>query len=378
MLHWLKNTYDCEIIAYCADVGQGEELEGLKEKALETGASKIYIENLQEEFANDFVFTSLKAQAVYEGCYLMGTALARPLIAKKQIEIAHKENADTVVHGATGKGNDQVRFELAYYALDPQIKVIAPWREWPMTSRSDLIAYAKKHNIDVPVTLEKPYSMDRNLMHVSYEGGILEDPWAEPPESIFKWTKSVAHAPEEPTYVEIGFQEGIPVSVDNQFFTPAALLKQVNEIGSVNGVGRVDMVENRFIGIKSRGVYETPGVHLLHVAHRALESITLDKEAVHLRDSLGTQISEIIYNGYWFSPEFKMIKAMLNEMQKAVSGMVKLKVYKGNCWVVGRKSPTSIYRPALATFEEDKGYNQADAGGFIKLKALRLKARPCA
>jgi argininosuccinate synthase len=375
MLHWLKKTHDCEIVAYCADVGQNEELDGLEEKALKTGASKLYVANLQDEFVKDYVFTAVKAQAVYEGCYLMGTSLARPLIAKKQIEIAIAENADAVAHGATGKGNDQVRFELTYYSLKPDVKVIAPWREWSFGGRSDLIAYAKEHNIDVPVTAEKPYSMDRNLMHISYEGGILEDPWAEPPDNIFKLTQSVVDAPDAPTYVEIEFEAGEPVAVDGKLLGPADLLKALNHIGGVNGVGRVDIVENRYVGIKSRGVYETPGVHILHVAHRALESITLDREAMHLRDSLNTKISETIYNGYWFSPEFAMIKAMLNEMQKPVSGVVRLKIQKGNCWVVGRKSPNSLYSPTLATFEEDKGYNQAEASGFIKLNALRLKAR---
>lgn len=373
MLHWLKDTYQCEIIAYCADVGQGAELEGLEEKALKTGASKLHIVDLKNEFASDFVFTALKAQAKYEGTYLLGTSLARPLIAKKHIEIAHAEGADTVAHGATGKGNDQVRFELTYYALDPNIHVIAPWREWPFKSRSDLLDYAKLHQIPVEATLKKPYSIDRNLMHTSYEGGILEDPWFEAPEEIFQLTKSVADAKAEAEYVEIEFEHGVPNAVNGKTLAAAPLIEELNKLGGSHGVGRVDIVENRYVGIKSRGVYETPGVTLLHVAHRALESITLDREAMHLRDSLGTKISEIIYYGYWYSPEFAMINAMIDEMQKPVNGVVRLKLHKGSCSVVGRKSPNSLYSQTLATFEGAESYNHADAEGFIKLNALRLK-----
>jgi argininosuccinate synthase len=373
MLKWLKEQYDGEIVAFTADVGQEEELSGLEEKAICTGASKIYIEDLKDEFVRDFVFTAVKANAVYEGCYLMGTSLARPLIAKKQIEIARREGADAVAHGATGKGNDQVRFELTYYALEPSITVIAPWREWPFRSRTDLIEYAAQHEIPISASKERPYSMDRNLMHISYEGGILEDPWMEPPDDIFILTRSPETASDHPAYLEIEFQEGVPISIDGQTFEPAELLRTLNIIGGEHGIGRVDLVENRFVGMKSRGVYETPGVTILHTAHRALESITLDREVMHLRDSLGTKISELIYYGFWYSPEFALIKSMIDQTQKNVTGIVRLKLYKGNCTVVGRKAPRSLYSLDLATFEADSVYNQRDAEGFIKLNALRLK-----
>jgi argininosuccinate synthase len=375
ILRWLKETYNCEVVCYAADVGQAEELGGLEEKALATGASKLYVEDLREEFVRDFVFTALKANAVYEGVYLMGTSLARPLIAKKHIEIARKEGAQAVAHGATGKGNDQVRFELTYYALEPGIHVIAPWREWEFKSRSDLIAYAKEHAIPITATIEKPYSMDRNLMHISYEGGILEDPWAEPPESIFLLTRSPEKAPEKPAYVEIDFQAGVPVAVDGESLSPASLLDRLNRIGGEHGVGRVDLVENRFVGMKSRGVYETPGVTILHAAHRAVESLTLDREVAHLKDSLGPRVAEMIYYGFWYSPEFEAIRALLDETQKNVTGTARIKVYKGNCTVVGRRSPLSLYSEAFATFERDTVYNQRDAEGFIKLNALRLRLR---
>src|SRR5437762_6250609 len=375
MLLWLKETYDCEVICYCADVGQGEELSGLEEKAKTTGASKLYIEDLREEFVRDYVWTAVKANALYEGVYLMGTSLARPVIAKRQIEIAQKENADAVAHGATGKGNDQVRFELTYYALQPDIKVIAPWREWEFGGRTDLIAYAETHGIPVTATVDKPYSTDRNLMHVSYEGGILEDPWAEPPENIFQMTVSPERAKDEAEYIEIGFEKGEPVSIDGVQLDPVALLSRLNEIGGAHGIGRVDLVENRFVGMKSRGVYETPGVTILHVAHRALESITMDREVMHLRDSLGVKFAESVYYGFWFAPEFELMRKMIDETQVAVTGEVRLKLYRGNVIVVGRRSPNSLYDERIATFEADTVYNQRDAEGFIKLNALRLRLR---
>lgn len=373
MLHWIKETYDCEVVCFCADVGQEEELDGLEEKALATGASKIYIDDLTEEFASDFVFPAVQANAVYEGTYLMGTSLARPLISKRQIEIAKLEGADAVAHGATGKGNDQIRFELGYYALKPDIKVIAPWREWPFRSRSDLIEYAATHKIPITVSAKKPYSMDRNLMHISYEGGILEDPWAEPPEDIFLLTQAPEAAPDQAQYLEIEFDKGIPTKVDGEGLSPATLVRHLNKIAGTHGVGRVDIVENRFVGMKSRGVYETPGVTLLHHAHRALESLTMDREVMHLRDSLNTKLSEMMYNGFWFSAEMDLMKAMITESQKNVSGTVRLKLYKGNCMVVGRKSPFSLYSEEHATFEADEVYDQRDAEGFIKLNALRLR-----
>jgi argininosuccinate synthase len=378
ILKWLKETYDCEVICFAADVGQAEELGGLEEKALATGASKLYIEDVREEFARDFVFTALKANAVYEGVYLMGTSLARPLIAKKHIDIARKEGAQAVAHGATGKGNDQVRFELTYYALEPGIRVIAPWREWQFKSRSDLIAYARQHNIPITATVEKPYSMDRNLMHISYEGGILEDPWAEPPKDIFILTRAPEDAPDKPAYVDIDFEAGVPVAVDGEALSPAALVERLNQVGGEHGVGRVDLVENRFVGMKSRGVYETPGVTILHAAHRAVESLTLDREVVHLKDSLGPRVAEMVYYGFWYSPEFEAIRALLDETQRRVTGKARIKLYKGNCSVVGRRSPHSLYSEEFATFERDTVYNQRDAEGFIKLNALRLRLRKLA
>jgi len=378
ILRWLKETYGCEVVCFAADVGQAEELSGLEQKALATGAAKLYVEDLREEFVRDFVFTALKANAVYEGVYLMGTSLARPLIAKKQIEIARRENAQAVAHGATGKGNDQVRFELTYYALEPNIRVIAPWREWEFKSRSDLIAYAQRHEIPIVATAEKPYSMDRNLMHISYEGGILEDPWAEPPSNIFILTRSPESAPDKPVYLEIEFESGIPVAVDGERLSPASLLDRLNSIGGENGIGRIDLVENRFVGMKSRGVYETPGVTILQTAHRAVESLCLDREVMHLRDSLVPRIAEMIYYGFWYSPEFEAIRALLDQTQSNVTGTTRLKLYKGNCQVVGRRSPRSLYSEAFATFERDTVYNQRDAEGFIKLNALRLRMRKLA
>lgn len=372
-IKWLKEAYNAEVIAFCADLGQGEDLEAIKKKALKTGASKVYVEDLKEEFVRDYIFPMLRANAVYEGTYLLGTSIARPLIAKKQIEIAEKEKADAVSHGATGKGNDQVRFELTYYALKPGIKVIAPWREWPFSSRQSLIEYAAKHGIPVPVTKEKPYSTDRNLFHISYEGGILEDPWKEPPSDMFTMTVFPEKAPDKASYLEITYEKGNPVAINGKAMTPAKLLERLNSIAGKNGIGRVDMVENRYVGIKSRGVYETPGGTVLHIAHRAVESITLDREVMHLRDSLVPKYAELIYYGYWFSPERKMLQTMMDNIQEDVTGTARLKLYKGNCQVVGRKSPKSLYHPELATFEAEKVYNQKDAEGFIKLNALRLK-----
>src|SRR6476619_4623235 len=373
MLHWLKHNYNCEVVCYCADVGQGAELSGLEEKAKATGGSKLYIEDLREEFVRDYVWTAVKANAVYEGVYLMGTSLARPVIAKKQIEIARAEDADAVAHGATGKGNDQVRFELTYYALQPDIKVIAPWREWEYKGRMDLIAYAKEHNIPVTATAEKPYSMDANLMHISYEGGILEDTWAEPPENIFQLTRSPEKAKNEAEYLELSFEKGEPVAVNGKKLDPVTLLDTLNKLGGAHGIGRVDVVENRFVGMKSRGVYETPGVTILQAAHRALESITMDREVVHLRDSLGVKFAESIYYGFWFAPEFKLMRKLIDETQLGVTGDVRLKLFRGNVIVAGRRSPNSLYDEKVATFEADTVYNQRDAEGFIKLNALRLR-----
>ncbi len=375
IIRWLIENYGCEVVAFAADLGQGEELTPLNEKAIKTGASKIYIEDLKEEFVRDFVFPMLRANTVYERSYLLGTSIARPLIAKKQIEIAQKENADAVSHGATGKGNDQVRFELTYYALQPGIHVIAPWRDWQFKSRSDLIEYAEKHNIPVPVTKSKPYSSDRNLLHISFEGGILEDPWAEPPADMFLLSKSPEAAPDKATYLEIEYQQGNAVAIDGQKLSPANLLAKLNQIAGENGVGRVDLVENRFVGMKSRGVYETPGGTVLHIAHRAVESITLDREVLKIRDSLIPQYAAQVYNGFWFAPERELLQGLIDESQKNVSGVARLKLYKGNVTVVGRKSNQSLFSEDFATFEKDTVYNQKDAEGFIKINALRLKIR---
>jgi len=373
MLRWLKEQYQCEVVCYCADVGQGAEMDGLDEKAKASGASKLYIEDLREEFVRDYVWMAVKANALYEGVYLMGTSLARPVIAKRQIEIARRENANAVAHGATGKGNDQVRFELTYYSLQPDIKVIAPWREWEFKGRTDLIAYAEAYGIPVSATIDKPYSTDRNLMHVSYEGGILEDPWAEPPENIFQMTRSPENATEEAQYVEIGFGHGEPVSIDGEQMDPVALLSKLNEIGSKHGIGRVDLVENRFVGMKSRGVYETPGGTILTVAHRAMESLTLDRATLHYKDILAGKYAELVYNGQWFSPLREALDAFVDSTQTRVTGAVRLKLYKGNIIVAGRKSAYSLYREDLATFSADEIYNQKDAEGFINLFGLPSK-----
>lgn len=375
ILKWLLETYHCEVICFAADVGQKEELSGLQEKALKTGASKIYIDDLKEEFTRDFVFPALRANAIYEGTYLLGTSLARPLIAKRQLEIAKLEGADAVCHGATGKGNDQVRFELTYLALNPAINIIAAWRDdnWTFDSRSSMLDYADKNGIPLPLTREKPYSSDRNLLHISHEGGILEDPWAEPNEDMFVLSVSPERAPDRPTYIEIAFENGNPVAVDGVAMQPAVLLDHLNEIAGKNGIGRVDMVENRFVGMKSRGVYETPGGTVLWAAHRAVESIAMDREVMMMRDSLTPKYAQLVYNGFWFSPEMKVMQRFIDETQQHVTGTARLKLYKGNCSVVGRKSPFSLYSEAVATFEKDRVYNQKDATGFIRLNALRLK-----
>ena len=373
IIKWLKEKYGCEIIAFAADVGQGQELDPVREKALATGASKVYIEDLREEFVADFVFPMLRANAFYEHDYLLGTSIARPLIAKEQIRIANLEGADGVSHGSTGKGNDQVRFELAYHTLNPEIIIVAPWREWDLNSRTALIDYAVAHDIPVPVTKSKPYSMDRNMFHISYEGGVLEDPWTGPDEDMFMLSVSPEKAPDKATVLEIQYEAGNPVAINGEKMSPATLLERLNQYGGENGVGRIDIVENRFVGMKSRGIYETPGGTILHQAHRAIESITLDREVTFLRDSLIPSYARMIYNGFWYSPERELIQKMIDQMQTNVTGEVRLKLYKGNCIVLGRKAVKSLYNRNIASFEESHGYSQNDADGFIKLNALRLK-----
>ena len=375
ILRWLIETYRCEVVAFCADLGQGEELIPIREKALRTGAVSVHIADLREEFVRDFVFPMLRANAVYEGTYLMGTSIARPLIAKAQVDVARQESADAVSHGATGKGNDQVRFELTYAALAPELTVIAPWREWDLDSRTALIEFARRHDIPVPVTTDRPYSTDRNLFHISFEGGILEDPWMEPPPKMFLLTNSPESAPDIPVSIEIEYEEGNPVAVDGRRLGPADLLTAVNRLGGEHGIGRVDLVENRYVGMKSRGVYETPGGTILHAAHRAIESLTLDREVLHLRDSLVPRYAEMIYYGFWFSPERLALQGLIDQVQRDVTGTVRLKLYKGTVTVTGRKSPRSLYRTDFVTFEADQVYRQRDAEGFINLNALRLKIR---
>jgi argininosuccinate synthase len=375
ILRWLIETYRCEVVAFCADLGQGEELIPIREKALRTGAVAVHIADLREEFVRDFVFPMLRANAVYEGTYLMGTSIARPLIAKAQVDVARQESADAVSHGATGKGNDQVRFELTYAALAPELTVIAPWREWDLDSRTALIEFARRHDIPVPVTTDRPYSTDRNLFHISFEGGILEDPWNEPPPKMFLLTNSPESAPDIPVSIEIEYEEGNPVAVDGRRLGPADLLTAVNRLGGEHGIGRVDLVENRYVGMKSRGVYETPGGTILHAAHRAIESITLDREVLHLRDSLVPRYAEMIYYGFWFAPERQALQTLIDQVQRDVTGTVRLKLYKGTVTVTGRKSPRSLYRTDFVTFEADQVYRQRDAEGFINLNALRLKIR---
>ena len=373
ILRWLIEEYGCEVVAYCADVGQEEELSGLPEKALASGAVDCIVRDVREEFVADYVFPAIHAAAIYEGTYLLGTALARPVIAKHHVEVARETGCDAVSHGATGKGNDQVRFELAFRALGPELKVIAPWREWDLRSRSDCMVYAEKFDIPVTATLKKPYSIDRNLMHCSFEGGVLEDPWHEPEEEMFLLSQSPETAPDVAAELLIGFECGSPVSLDGETLSPAQLLKRLNQLAGMHGVGRVDMVENRFLGLKSRGVYETPGGTVLHAAHRAMESITMDREVMHERDKLAPRFAELVYNGFWFSPEMEFLRASVEASQQNVTGEVRLKLYKGAVHVTGRRSPHSLYSEQLATFEEDEGaYDQSDAGGFIRLQGLRL------
>ncbi|MFQ5508035.1 MAG: argininosuccinate synthase [Leptospirillia bacterium] len=371
--HWLTQRYDAEVIGFCADLGQGEELTGVPEKATASGASKCYVEDMREEFARDFIMPMMRAAAIYEGYYLLGTSIARPLIAKRLVEIARTEGAQAISHGATGKGNDQVRFELAALALAPELSVIAPWREWDMSSRTDLLKYVAEQGIPVQASHAKPYSIDANLLHTSYEGGILEDPAAAPEEEMFLTTTSPEAAPDTPQIIEIAFESGDPVALDGKPMPPHDLLAELNRIGGIHGIGRVDLVENRFVGMKSRGVYETPGGTIWYHAHRALEALTLDREVMHLRDSLIPRYAELVYNGFWFAPERKMLQAALDHAQQTVTGAVRLKLYKGNVIVHGRTSPVSLYQPDLATFETDTVYDQADAEGFIRLNALRLK-----
>ena len=375
ILKWLQDTYKCEVVTFTADLGQGEELEPARAKAEMLGVKEIFVDDLREEFVRDFVFPMLRGNALYEGMYLLGTAIARPLIAKRQIEIAKQVGADAVAHGATGKGNDQVRFELGYYALKPDIKVIAPWREWNLDSRSKLISYAEKNQIPVPKDKggEPPYSTDANLLHISFEGKALEDPWREPDEDMFNRTISPENAPDKPSVIEITFTAGDPVAINGEPLSPATILTKLNELAGANGIGRIDIVENRFIGMKSRGVYETPGGTVLLPARRAIESLTLDKGALHLKDEIMPRYAELIYNGFWFAPEREMLQAAIDQSQKHVNGTVRLKLYKGNVIVLGRKSPNSLYDQDTVTFEADTVYDQRDAEGFIKLNALRLK-----
>ena len=373
ILRWLIEEYGCEVVAYCADVGQEEELSGLPEKAAASGAIDCVVKDLREEFAQDYVYPAIQGAAVYEGVYLLGTALARPLIAKHHIDVARATGCDAVSHGATGKGNDQIRFELAFRALAPEIAVIAPWREWDLRSRTDCISYAQKYDIPITASIAKPYSMDRNLMHVSYEGGMLEDPWTAPKEEMFITTVAPELAPDESEQIVISFEQGNAVALDGESLSPAALIRRLNKVAGANGVGRVDMVENRFVGLKSRGVYETPGGTVLHVAHRAMESITMDREVMHERDRMAPRFAELIYNGFWFAPEMDYMRAAIDASQVNVTGDVRLKLYKGNVTIEGRRSPNSLYSEDLVTFEEDEGaYDQRDASGFIRLQGLRL------
>lgn len=375
ILKWLQENYDCPVVAYSADIGQQEDWNAVRQKALATGASDVVIRDLKEEFVRDFVFPMFRANAIYESAYLLGTSIARPVIAKEQVAVAREFGANAVSHGATGKGNDQVRFELTYMALNPHLHIIAPWRIWDLNSRQKLMDFAKTHGIPVPVTQKRPYSMDANLLHISYEGGILEDPWFEPPADMFVWTSSPEAAPDSPEYVELEFEQGDLVAVNGERMSPASLLACLNGLGAKHGIGRRDIVENRFVGMKSRGVYETPGGTLLREAHIALESITLDREVMHIRDSLVPRYAELVYYGFWFSPERQMLQRLVDDTQVNVAGVVRLKLYKGSCMVVGRKAVNSLYRPEFATFEEDDVYRQADAEGFIRLQGLRLKIR---
>ncbi len=374
ILKWLIEEYGVEVVAYTADVGQGDEVEAARAKAIQTGAVEAIAEDVTEEFVADYVFPALRANAVYEWYYLLGTSLARPVITKGLIQVAEKTGADAIAHGATGKGNDQVRFELSAYALKPDIKVVAPWREWTLRGRADCVAYAQEHRIPIPVTAEKPYSTDANLLHVSYEGGVLENPWKAPPPGMFHMTADPEDAPDQPEWVTITYEEGNPVAVEGERLSPVALLKRLNWLGGRHGIGRVDIVENRFVGMKSRGVYETPGGTILHHAHKAVESITLDREVAHLRDELVPRYAEMVYNGFWFAPEREALQAFMDDVQRRVSGEARLKLYKGQVYVEGRRSDSfGLYDQATVTFEEDDVYEQADASGFIRLQALRLR-----
>jgi argininosuccinate synthase len=375
ILRWLLERYGAEVVAFCADLGQREELSGLDARARATGATKTIVEDLREEFVRDYVFPLFRAGAIYEGQYLLGTSIARPLIAKRQVEIARQEGADAVAHGATGKGNDQVRFELTFAALAPELRVIAPWREWDFAGRQDLIAYAEAHGIPVPVTAEKPYSTDRNLLHVSYEGGILEDPWRAPYDDMFQLTVAPEQAPDRPEEIEVGVEAGVPVAVNGERLGPSALLERLNALGGTHGVGRVDIVENRYVGMKSRGVYETPGGTILRAAFQAVESLTLDREVLHLRDALAPRYAEMVYYGYWFAPERHMLQAAIDEAARAVTGTARLRLYRGSVRIVGRRAPRSLYDPRIASFDAAGGYRQEDAGGFIRLAGLRLRIR---
>ena len=375
ILKWLQDEYNCEVVTFTADIGQGEEVEKAREKALELGIKpeNIFIENLEEEFVRDYVFPMFRANAIYEGEYLLGTSIARPLIAKRQAEIAKLVGADGVAHGATGKGNDQVRFEMGYLGINSKLKIIAPWREWDLNSREKLLKFAEEHGIKIDRQGKKsPYSMDANLLHISYEGGILEDPWNEPEEDMWRWTNSPETAPDQPEYIEIEYKNGDPIKLNGETLSPANMLRKLNELGAKHGIGRIDIVENRFVGMKSRGAYETPGGTIMLKAHRAIESITLDREEAHLKDELMPRYAKLIYNGFWFSPERRMLQSAIDETQKNVEGVVRLKLYKGNIFVVGRKSLKSLFNPDYSTFEEDEVYNQKDAEGFIKLNALRF------
>ncbi len=372
-VRWIADRYDCEVIGFCADVGQGEDLEAARQKALDVGASKCLVADMRTEFVRDFVFPAFRAGAVYEGVYLLGTSLARPCITKGMMEVVRDEGADAIAHGATGKGNDQVRFELAAYHFMPEVRIIAPWREWDFKGRQQLIDYTKAHEIPIEATADKPYSVDRNLLHTSYEGGILEDPWREPDPEMFQLTVDPTRAPEQPRYLELDFDSGDPVAIDGVELEPAELLRRLNEVAGACGVGRVDLVENRFVGMKSRGVYETPGGTLLFHARRAIESLTLDREVMRLRDDLIPRYSTLVYNGFWYAPERLALQTMFDEIATVVTGTARLKLYKGSVTIVGRKAPRSLYRPDIVTFEEDAVYDQRDAAGFIRLNALRLR-----
>ncbi|HID70530.1 MAG TPA: argininosuccinate synthase [Desulfobacterales bacterium] len=373
ILKWLAEEYQCPIVAYAADVGQTEDWDAIREKGMATGAEKVIISDLRKEFVEDYIFPAFRCNAIYEGSYLLGTSLARPIIGKEQVRIAHQEGADAVSHGATGKGNDQVRFELSYLGIDPKLKIIAPWRIWDLNSRTKLEEFAKNHNIPVPTTKKNPYSSDENILHISFEGGLLEDPWNEPDEDMYRLSVSPENAPDKPTYLEIDFEKGNPVAIDGQRMDPLPLFEALNKVAGANGVGRLDLLENRFVGMKSRGVYETPGGTLLRNAHRDLETMCMDREVMRIRDSLVARYAELVYNGFWFSPERELLQVTMDESQKTVNGTVRMKLYKGNCVSVGKKSDQSLYQESFATFEEDDVYNQADAGGFIRLNGLRLQ-----